>query len=849
MTIVRTSIEVRGQVQGVGFRPYVFRLAGELGLGGAVRNDARGVHIDIEGPADLVETFAQRLPNELPPLARIDSIRVFEMPPLGRRDFAITTSEGAGEPKEVSEAWITPDVCVCDDCLAEIRDPQDRRHGYVFTNCTNCGPRYSIIHGVPYDRPNTTMASFAMCPCCRAEYENPADRRFHAQPIACPHCGPRVWLERGGLDVGRESRGALVRDRILARAAVAEAVAALRSGAIVAIKGIGGFHLACRAESDEAVGRLRLRKGRESKPFALMVADLAAARRIAIVSDADARLLASQAAPIVLLPKRPDAAISQAAAPGTHLFGLMLPYSPLHHALFDHGLGPLVMTSGNASEEPLCADNDDARRRLAPLADLVLMHDRDIHAPIDDSVVIGGADPPILVRRARGYVPAAIHVPEAADEPILALGGDGKAVFCVLRGQEAVLSEHLGELSSASAYRHYVESIERLCRLLRVQPRHVVHDLHPGYQSTNYAKALAASVSAGVPAGRAPAMHDPHSEPCRLLAVQHHHAHLAGCLAENTHVGPAVGVICDGTGYGTDGAIWGCEILVGDAGGFRRAGHLRYFGLPGGDAAAREPWRPAVSLLYETYGAAWRERVADLVLGREPRSGASHDGNGSVSDPLGIDVGALDTVERMLRRGFNCPPTSSLGRLFDAVAFLLGLCNRNGHEAQAAMALEAAAAGLPSRARLPLRDRSEVKGQEAVLEGCSRAIALPWAIDQDASDDVLRLDVRPMIRAIVDGRHDGRAAAELAAGFHLGIAAMLAEAAERAATAAGLDAVALSGGCFLNRTLLEAVRAELRSRGLHVLMHHLVPPGDGGLSLGQAVIAARHFAEQPRGDR
>ncbi|MCP4246012.1 MAG: carbamoyltransferase HypF [bacterium] len=766
MKTVRSRFDVRGQVQGVGFRPYVYRLARELGLNGQVANDTQGVTIDVEGPPNRVAAFAERLPAAVPPLVRIDSMSATPDCPNGQGPFVIRPSIQPEGPSgaEPPTARVTPDSCICADCRRELRDPQDRRYGYAFINCTNCGPRYSIIRAVPYDRPNTTMARFQMCPACQAEYDDPGDRRFHAQPNACPDCGPRLWLvQPDGVPVQADP--------------IAATAAALANGKIVAIKGIGGFHLACRADDDAVVDRLRQRKRRETKPFAIMVADLAAARRIAVVTGPDAALLTSAAAPIVLLPKQPGAAIAAGVAPGTASYGVMLPYSPLHVALFDRGLGPLVMTSGNPCDEPLCADNDDALRRLGGLADLLLLHDRDIHAPNDDSVMVGSVEPAIPLRRARGYTPRSVQVDRAADRPILALGGDLKATFCVLNRDQAVLSEHLGELSSVTAYRHYVDRIDRLSELLMVEPQRIVHDLHPGYQSTALARRLGSQRS------------------IETTAVQHHHAHIASCLADNGWTGPAVGIACDGTGYGSDGAIWGCEVQVCRGAEFERAAHLRYYGLPGGDAAARETWRPAASLLYETYGPDWRQAAPDAFAN--------------------VDDRALNTAARMIEQGVNCPPTSSLGRLFDAVAFLIGLGSRNGHEAQAAMALESA----------------------ALSRGGVRP--LPCAIDEDNKQELMLLDVRPMIEAIVVARAANRPVAEIAAAFHATIAAMLAEAAVRVARAHGIATVALSGGCFLNRLLLEDVRRCLRDRNLNVLVHRQVPPGDGGLSLGQAVIADR----------
>ncbi len=840
MGAVRARIEVRGRVQGVGFRPFVYRLARELRLGGSVANNPCGVSIEVEGAAADVETFERRLTAELPPLAVIERVTAARYEAIGQTAFRILPSPVAVDSGNgrVQEAHISPDVAVCADCLREVRNPTDRRHGYPFTNCTNCGPRYSIIHGVPYDRPNTTMSRFVMCAACQAEYDHPADRRFHAQPNACPDCGPRLSLVTpDGSQIGGN--------------AVVRAAAALRRGAIVAIKGVGGFHLACRADHDAAVRRLRERKHRETKPLAIMVPDLAAARRICEVTDGDAALLESPEAPIVLMPKGADqnpsppwgrgqgegenranptlprplpgregssgrraerpskcgtgilpvpapagsrchtgsaaglgqggASISPAVAPGAGSFGVMLPYTPLHHLLFDQGLGPLVMTSGNPSDEPLCADNAEAMQRLAPLADVLLLHDRDIHARLDDSVVVGGIEPAIPLRRARGYVPGVIRVKAEAKQPILALGGELKATVCILDGHDAVVSEHLGDLSSAVTFRHYVASIDRLSRLLRVTPARVAHDLHPGYQSTVHAKSLSREV------------------PLPPIAVQHHHAHIVSCLADNQTVGPVVGIACDGTGYGPDGAIWGGEILIADEAGFERAARLRYFGLPGGDAGAQHTWRPALSLVRDALGDDWRSAAGHLFEG--------------------IDGAELRVVETMLQRGVNCPPTSSLGRLFDGAAFLLGLADENRHEAQAAMALEAAAAGVE-------------QGEPLAFE-----------IETDDEAGSLTMNWQPLVRALVQGVRDGRSCADLAAAFHATVSAMLVEAASRVARQAGLRTVALSGGCFLNRLLTGQVRRGLIDRGFEVLTHRRVPPGDGGISLGQAVVAARRLEQ------
>ncbi len=752
--VIRRRLRVRGQVQGVGFRPFVYRLATGLELSGHVGNDARGAFVEIEGPPERVERFVTDLAAQPPPLARITGIEAEEVPVEGTGRFVIEPSRGEGR----QEAGITPDTATCPDCLREMLDPADRRYRYPFINCTNCGPRYSIIQSVPYDRPGTTMAAFTMCPACRREYDDPTDRRFHAQPNACPVCGPRVWfVDAGGTAVAGD--------------AIATCAAWLRKGRIVAIKGLGGFHLACRADSDAAVGELRRRKGRESKPLALMAADPAAAAALGVVDALAEAALASPARPIVLLAKRGGAAVSRHVAPGTDRLGVMLPYTPLHVLLLAEVGLPLVMTSGNPTDEPLCSDNDEALRRLAALADGFLLHNRDIERRIDDSVVLPAAAPVdhvVPLRRARGYVPEPVAVAVEAARPILAVGGELKSAVCLLSGREAVLSEHLGELPNAAAYRSFIGTIEQFKRLLAIEPAVIAHDLHPDYAATRYALTL----------------------PGEHVAVQHHHAHMVGVLAEHRLTGPAVGVICDGSGYGLDATVWGCEILVGDERDFRRAGHLRPFPLVGGDAAARQTWRPAAALLTQTFGDTWP-------------AGVSMDA---------ADADALALVRAMLRRPRRQRQASSLGRLFDAVAFLLGLCDRNRHEAAAAMALEAAA--------------RRAGGAE------------PLAYALEEVDGRLLIDVRPMVRQLVADLAAGRDAESLARAFHETVVAMLADAAGRAAAAAGLERVVLSGGCFANTLLLTGLTSRLQRAGLVVYSHRAVPPGDGGLALGQAVVAA-----------
>ncbi|NLE60412.1 MAG: carbamoyltransferase HypF [Planctomycetes bacterium] len=757
----RRRLAVQGRVQGVGFRPFVCRLACDLRLGGFVGNDTHGAFIEVEGPASAIDEFERRLRGELPPLARIAQLTGSLVASVGETTFRIIHSSNAGQ----QDAEITPDTATCPDCLRELFDPADRRFRYPFINCTNCGPRYSIIQAVPYDRPNTTMQRFVMCPACQAEYDDPANRRFHAQPNACPVCGPRVWLCDTS---GREIAGDAIR-------LCAER---LRDGAIVAIKGIGGFHLACRADRDEPVVRLRERKMREAKPLAIMVASLEAVGAIAEVYEVAAVELSGPVRPIVLLPKKPQASISRNVAPGNDCLGIMLPYTPLHHLLMTEGVGPLVMTSANPTDEPLCSRNDEALERLAEIADAFLMHDRDIERRVDDSVakLMSGATGErviVPIRRARGLAPAPIRVPVESPMPVLAVGGELKSAVCILSGGQAVLSEHLGELENPAAFRNFTATIEQFKKLLRVEPRVVACDMHPDYAATRYAATL------GLP----------------VTEVQHHHAHIVSCMAEAGVSGRVIGVSCDGTGYGTDGAIWGCEILVCDEAEFERAGHLRYFRLVGGDQAAKDTWRPAAGLLRETFGQDWRQAAGPL-LNR-------------------IDEQALSLVDRRLTAAHQIPWTSSLGRLFDGVAFLLGICDRNRYEAEAAMDLEAAA-----RAATP---------------------ATPLAYSIEKADDGNRpavCDFRPMVKDMLARLGGGEPAGALARAFHETCASMLADVVGSAAIVTGIRHAVLSGGCFANRLLLGLLTERLTERGFRTSSHREVPTGDGGIALGQAVVAA-----------
>jgi len=738
----RTAGRVEGTVQGVGFRPYVYRIAREEGLGGFVLNDERGVLIDVEGAADAVDRFVARLPAEAPPLATIEAVAWTALPPTGEHEFRILDSSRGGDPA----APVTADAATCDSCLAELFDPGDRRYRYPFVNCTNCGPRFTIVRSVPYDRPRTTMAGFVMCAACRTEYENPADRRFHAQPNACPECGPTLRLG--------DARG----DDALRAAA-----RALLDGAIVAVKGLGGYHLACRADDERAVAALRARKRREEKPFALMAPDLPAARRLVLLGPAEEALLLSPERPIVLAPRPADADVAPSVAPGTPELGVMLPYSPLHHLLLADAGIPLVMTSGNVSDEPIAFHDDDAEERLRGIADLFLVHDRPIHTRTDDSVVRVAVGVPVPLRRSRGYVPRALALP-VAGPPMLACGADLKSTFCVTKGSRAWVSHHIGDLEHYPALRAFREGVAHFAELFAVAPQIVAHDLHPGYHSTRFALEV---------------------EGVEHVGVQHHHAHLAACLAEHGLTEPAVGAIFDGTGYGVDATVWGGEILVGDLRGFARVAALWPVRMPGGEAAIREPWRMACAWLAEAF-----DEPPPLVAG--------------------IDEPRWSTMATVARSEAVSPVTTSMGRLFDAVAALCGVRTVCTYEGQAAIELEAAAGGDDGAYELPLVE----------------------------TDDLARLDARETIRAVARDVRAGTPAAAIAARFHAAIADATVRACVAAAERHALDLVVLSGGVFQNRRLLERVATALDAVGLRVLVPRQLPPNDGGISYGQAAVAA-----------
>ncbi|MER7133650.1 carbamoyltransferase HypF [Streptosporangium saharense] len=751
-TRVRSVIRVEGVVQGVGFRPFVYGLAVRLGLGGLVGNDERGVFIEVEGAPALVAEFTVALRTSPPPLATVERVSARAVPATGETGFAIARSTEGGTRR----ALVSPDVATCDDCLREMDDPADRRYGYAFVNCTNCGPRFTIVRDVPYDRPNTTMAGFAMCADCAREYHDPADRRFHAQPVCCPACGPRLrLLGRGG--------------EPLAGDPVGEAVRLLRDGGVLAVKGLGGYHLAALASRESAVAALRARKHRQEKPFAVMVADLAGARLLCEVDEVEERLLTSGARPIVLLRERGEAAsrVAPSVAPSDGWLGVMMPYTPLHHLLLRRLGEPVVLTSGNVSDEPIAYRDEDALTRLRGVADAFLLHDRPIHTRTDDSVsrVLRGRELPL--RRSRGYAPRPLPLSLGLPRPVLACGAELKHTFCVARDTHAFVSHHIGDLENYETFRSFTEGVEHFLRLFDVVPELVAHDLHPEYMSTKYALAL---------------------EGAELVGVQHHHAHIASCLADNGVTGPVVGVAFDGLGYGLDATLWGGEFLVADLVSFERAGHLATVPMPGGAAAVRQPWRMAAACLDVAYGGAVPE---DLDVVR--RNAASWDG-----------------VLALGRRGVNAPLTSSAGRLFDAVASVAGVRDVIGYEGQAAIEWER------------LADPVEKGHYGHRLTGSS-----PFVVH--GAD---------LVAAVAEDVRAGTEAGVVSARFHNTVARIVAEGCARVRETSGLSTVALSGGVFQNALLLVRAAALLEEDGFHVLTHGRVPPNDGGVSLGQAAVAA-----------
>ena len=778
-TGLQRRVRVSGVVQGVGFRPHVWRLAHELGLTGWVRNDTAGVEILIEGDAGAIDAFTRRLRENPPPLARLRDLSWIDVPSGGHhRDFVIADS-GSGP----AATMIGHDTAVCPDCLDEMFDPQDRRWRHAFINCTHCGPRYTLTRGLPYDRARTSMAAFPMCPACAREYSDPADRRFHAEPTACPQCGPRLWLE--------DPATPLTPHLSPASDPITATLALLESGAIVAIKGLGGFHLACDARNAEAVERLRQRKGRDEKPFAVMVANVASAGRWAEVGEAQRELLQTPERPIVLMRKRAATdLLLPGIAPGLAWLGVMLPYAPLHWLLFHEAAGRpagtdwlaapqdliLVMTSANPGGEPLVIGNEEARSRLAGIADALLLHDRDIVVRCDDSVMRVDAEPrsPLdpraavltFIRRARGYTPRPLRL-ASAGPPVLALGGHLKNTVCVTRGDEAYVSQHIGGLDNPATCDMLAEVSRHLLDILEVRPAAVAHDLHPDFFTTRHALALAAQW--GAPA----------------IAVQHHHAHIAAVMAEHGVAGPVLGLALDGVGLGPDGGAWGGELLRVDAAGYSRLGHLRPLPLPGGDRAAREPWRMAAAALY--------------LLGR-----------GEEIARRFPDQSQAGRMHELLHRQVRCPPTTSLGRWFDAAAGLLGVREVMAYEGQAAMLLE------------------------GLAEAAGEVPPLPAGYLLHADG---RLDLLPLLAQLADETDPRHGAAS----FHATLAYALADWVSWAVEREGLDTVAFGGGCFLNHILSRRLTALLGVRGIRVLAAAEIPPNDGGLSLGQAWVAMRHL--------
>jgi hydrogenase maturation protein HypF len=757
---IRREIRVTGIVQGVGFRPYVFRLATERHLTGSISNTPAGVTIEIQGLIELVEDFTAQLPIEAPPLARIMGIAIHELPCNGDGEFRIVSSHTG----EAVRTLISPDVAICDECLRELFDPADRRYLYPFINCTNCGPRFTIVRDIPYDRPRTSMAVFPMCQECRMEYENPRDRRFHAQPNACWKCGPllELWDSRA--------------QKVECPDPVTEAVARLRGGEIVAIKGLGGFHLAADATNSAAVELLRQRKRRVEKPFAVMVSDLKTAETFCEIEPQAKEALTSRQRPIVLLPKKPGIAIAGAVAPRQHDLGLFLPYTPVHYLLFAIGQFPaLVMTSGNLSEEPIAIDNREAATRLSGVANAYLVHNREILLRCDDSVVKPVAGRVRQFRRSRGYVPAPLELHKEVPS-ILAVGGELKNTICLTRGRNAFLSQHIGDLENAESLEFFHEAVEHLQRILQIHPDTIAHDLHPGYFSTKWALAQTGA---------------------RLVGVQHHHAHIASCMAENAIEGKVIGFALDGTGYGADGAVWGGEALLASYASFERAGHFEYVPLPGGAAAIREPWRMGVSYLAHTFGRDF------LGLG--------------IPFTDKIAQGKAEMMLRMMERRVNSPLTSSCGRLFDGVAAVIGIREAVNYEAQAAMEMESAALAAPEHAG-----------------------AYSFSLIRDGNS--WQIGVRALFEAIVNDLKKKTAVETICLRFHNGLVEILFRLAERLREEFSLHRICLSGGTFQNGYLLSTLLRKLEANGFEVFTHAAVPAGDGGLSLGQALVASSAVA-------
>jgi hydrogenase maturation protein HypF len=745
-------LEVNGIVQGVGFRPFVYNLARQYDLKGEVANTSSGVSIHVEGPPEQIRSFERDLTEKSPPLAYVVEISSRAESVKQYSDFRIVKSKG----QELMATLISPDVSICEDCLRELFDPGNRRHLYPFINCTNCGPRYTIIDDIPYDRPKTSMRHFKMCAACQTEYDDPTDRRFHAQPNACAECGPQVAL------YDNRSKSVDAEDSIQ------KAAALIREGKIVAVKGLGGYHLAADAENSEAVIRLRNRKMREEKPFAVMAADLQQIRQFAHISPEARKLLTSIQRPIVLLPKKAPGPIAEAVAPRNRFWGVMLPYTPLHYLLLKHGFVALVMTSANLSEEPIAIDNDDAFARLADIADYFLVHNREIYLRSDDSIVRNAAGQTRYIRRSRGFVPIPLFLNRTVP-PILACGAELKNTICITKGDKAFLSQHIGDLENMETLNFFKQTVAHLQRILEVRPEIIACDMHPDYLSSRYAA---------------------EQKEIRKVEVQHHHAHIVSCMAENKLDGAVIGLSFDGTGYGADGTIWGSEVLIAEVGQFKRVAHLGDVRMPGSAAAIKEPWRMGISYLYDAFGENFRELNLPILKKIESRN--------------------LKIIVEMILNGVNSPQTSSLGRLFDGVAAIAGIRQRVNFEGQAAMELE------------------------MLAEGDARSIYdYQWTFE-----DPIKILTAPIIRGVVQDVQNGVSVAKISTKFHRTLIALFTEVCAAVRQNAELNRVVLSGGCFQNAILLSGLIRELESRKFEVFSHRQAPCNDGGIALGQALVAA-----------
>ncbi len=775
-TIELARISVRGIVQGVGFRPFVYRLAVKHNLKGYVYNTSEDVKIEMEGELEAIKQFQLELGIEAPPLARIEGIAITHHPPIGYKNFEIRHSIA----EEGKYQLISPDIATCQACLSELLNPSDRRYRYPFTNCTNCGPRFTIIEDIPYDRPKTTMRGFQMCPQCQAEYENPLDRRFHAQPNACPKCGPKVEL------VDNQGK------RVAGSDALASASQLLKRGKIVAVKGLGGFLLACDASNEAAVKTLRERKRRPSKPFAIMVNNVNEIKKHCYVSPEEEELLTCPQSPIVLMKWKAGSSVSREVAPNLEYLGVMLPYTPLHHILLKDTELPLVMTSGNLSEEPIAKDNNEALKRLSGIADYFLIHNRDIYSRYDDSVAIVERGTSQLVRRARSYAPYPIHLTFKCRQ-VLACGAEMKNTFCLTRDNYAFLSQHIGDMENMETLEHFDNTISLYKKLFRIEPEIIAYDLHPDYLSTKYAQELSKSSN------------------IKLIPVQHHHAHIASCMADNKLEVSVIGVAFDGTGMGSDGHIWGGEFLVADYYSFDRVGHLEYLPLPGGDAAIKRPYRTAVGYVLSLLG---KDTLKAIIA-----SGAKHPPVAFIGEVSEIEIGI---IKRQIESGLNSPLTSSMGRLFDAVSALVNIRGEIDYEGQAAVELEMAAYAC----------HCEEHSDEAISNDKE---SYPYRIIADEGMRIVQL--RDLLSAIIEDLEQGISSRKISVRFHNAIARMTDEMCRLIADETGINQVVLSGGVFQNRLLLRKTIKLLENSDFQVFTHRQVPCNDGGISLGQAVVA------------